>query len=94
MPSSKSGTAELTDANLLGQLVPQIEPKPGEFIVRKTQALAFFGTGFSPWLVSYRCLRKAQYDRLTRAAESNKNETQQKPRYVVYAAGFEPTTMR
>jgi maleamate amidohydrolase len=28
-----------------------LKPSSGELIVRKTQASAFFGTGFAPWLV-------------------------------------------
>lgn len=43
--------AQLTETNPLGQIVPEIDPQPGEYIVRKTQASAFFGTGFLPWLV-------------------------------------------
>lgn len=45
--------AKLTETNPLGQIVPEIDPQPGEYIVRKTQASAFFGTGFLPWLVSH-----------------------------------------
>jgi len=41
----------LTERAPAGQIVPELEPLPGEYIVRKTQASAFFGTGFAPWLV-------------------------------------------
>jgi maleamate amidohydrolase len=34
-----------------GQIVPELEPRRGEYIVRKTQASAFFGTSFGAWLV-------------------------------------------
>lgn len=33
------------------QIVPQLAPRPGEYIVRKTQPSAFFGTDLAPWLV-------------------------------------------
>ena len=33
------------------QIVDSLEPKDGEYIVRKTQPSAFFGTGLAPWLV-------------------------------------------
>ena len=41
----------LTETNPAGQVVPELKPSSGELIVRKTQASAFFGTGFAPWLV-------------------------------------------
>ena len=31
-------------------IVPQLTPHPGEFVVRKTEPSAFFGTGLAPWL--------------------------------------------
>jgi maleamate amidohydrolase len=43
--------AKLTEDNPLGHLVPEMAPQSGEYIVRKTQASAFFGTNFAPWLV-------------------------------------------
>ena len=46
--------AKLTENNPLGQIVPELDPRPGEYIVRKTQASAFFGTEFLPWLVRHR----------------------------------------
>jgi maleamate amidohydrolase len=41
----------LTERHPAGQIVPELEPRKGELIVRKTQASAFFGTGLAPWLV-------------------------------------------
>src|ERR671919_2823445 len=41
----------LTEDAPAGQVVPELEPRTGEYMVRKTQASAFFGTGFAPWLV-------------------------------------------
>ncbi len=41
----------LTETHPAGQVVPELMPHPGELMVRKTQASAFFGTGFAPWLV-------------------------------------------
>lgn len=34
-----------------GQVVPELKPLPGEYLVRKTQASAFFGTNLAAWLV-------------------------------------------
>src|SRR5690606_32306989 len=41
----------LTDANPAGQIVPELAPRAHEYVIRKTQASAFFGTGLAPWLV-------------------------------------------
>jgi maleamate amidohydrolase len=41
----------LTDRHPAGQIVPELAPRPGELIVRKTQPSAFFGTGLAGWLV-------------------------------------------
>ena len=41
----------LTDAHPAGQIVPELEPRRGELIVKKTQASAFFGTGLAMWLI-------------------------------------------
>ena len=46
--------AALTENNLLGHIVPELDVREGEFIVRKTQPSAFFGTGFLPWLIQHR----------------------------------------
>lgn len=45
----------LTEAHPAGQIVPELKPHPGELVVRKTQASAFFGTGLAPWLVQRGC---------------------------------------
>jgi maleamate amidohydrolase len=42
--------ATLTEASPLSQIVPQVAPAPGELVVRKRQASAFFGTGLAGWL--------------------------------------------
>lgn len=41
----------LTEAHPAGQVVPELEPREDEYIVRKAHASAFFGTGLAPWLV-------------------------------------------
>jgi maleamate amidohydrolase len=41
----------LTETHPAGQVVPELAPLKGEYMVRKTQASAFFGTAFAPWLV-------------------------------------------
>ena len=41
----------LTETHPAGQVVPELPPLAGEYMVRKTQASAFFGTGLAPWLV-------------------------------------------
>jgi maleamate amidohydrolase len=43
--------ATLTESSPAGQIVPELSPVKSELIVRKTQASAFFGTGFAAWLV-------------------------------------------
>jgi maleamate amidohydrolase len=40
----------LTETAPAGQVVPELTPRSGEYMVRKTQASAFFGTGFGAWL--------------------------------------------
>lgn len=47
-----SGLTSLTESAASSQIVPQLSPLPGEYILRKTQPSAFFGTGLSGWLVS------------------------------------------
>jgi maleamate amidohydrolase len=44
------GLKHLTDAAEISQIVPQLKPKPGEYVVRKTGPSAFFGTSLSAWL--------------------------------------------
>jgi maleamate amidohydrolase len=41
----------LTERHPAGQVVPELAPRPGELVVRKNQASAFFGTNLAPWLV-------------------------------------------
>jgi maleamate amidohydrolase len=45
----------LTETHPAGQVVPELKPLPGELVVRKTQASAFFGTGLAAWLVQQGC---------------------------------------
>ncbi len=40
----------LTETSPLSQIVPELTPAPGELVVRKRQASAFFGTGLAGWL--------------------------------------------
>jgi maleamate amidohydrolase len=47
VPSLKT----LVESNPAGAIVPELEPRAGELIIRKTEASAFFGTGLAPWLV-------------------------------------------
>lgn len=41
----------LTENHPAGHIVPELKPIRNEYMVRKTQASAFFGTGLAPWLV-------------------------------------------
>ena len=41
----------LTERHPASQIVPELAPRPGELVVRTTQASAFFNTGLAPWLV-------------------------------------------
>jgi maleamate amidohydrolase len=40
----------LTETSPLSQIVPELTPLPGELVLRKRQASAFFGTEFASWL--------------------------------------------
>lgn len=42
---------KLTETSPLSQVVPELEPKPGEYVFRKLQPSAFFGTNFAAWLL-------------------------------------------
>ena len=44
------GLKRLTDEAEISQVVPELEPVPGEYVVRKTGPSAFFGTSLSTWL--------------------------------------------
>jgi maleamate amidohydrolase len=45
---------KLTENSPLSQIVPQLQPRPGELIVKKRHASAFFGTDFGAWLAWHR----------------------------------------
>ena len=45
----------LTETHPAGQIVPELKPVKNEYVIRKTQASAFFGTGLAPWLVQQGC---------------------------------------
>ena len=42
--------AGLTETSRLSQIHPDVAPAPGELVLRKRQASAFFGTGLAGWL--------------------------------------------
>lgn len=44
------GLKQLTDGAEISQIVPELTPVPGEYVVRKTGPSAFFGTSLSAWL--------------------------------------------
>jgi maleamate amidohydrolase len=44
------GLKRLTDDAEVSQIVPQLAPEAGEYVVRKTGPSAFFGTSLSTWL--------------------------------------------
>ena len=46
------GLTQLTENAFGSQIVEQLEPRDGEYIVRKTQPSAFFGTHLTAWFVS------------------------------------------
>jgi maleamate amidohydrolase len=46
------GLAALTELAAASQIVPELTPLAGEYVLRKTQPSAFFGTNLSGWLVS------------------------------------------
>jgi maleamate amidohydrolase len=45
------GLKALTEQADASQIVNELTPKPGEYVVRKTEPSAFFGTNMAPWLV-------------------------------------------
>jgi maleamate amidohydrolase len=45
------GLAALTEHAPASQIVPELKPLKEEYVVRKTQPSAFFGTGLSGWLI-------------------------------------------
>lgn len=48
------GLLKLTERSPLSQFVEAVRPADGEFVIRKRQASAFFGTEFLGWLVWHR----------------------------------------
>lgn len=44
------GLERLTETAPGSQIVAELAPRPGEYVVRKTQPSAFFGTMLAPWL--------------------------------------------
>ena len=46
------GLRILTENAPASQIVPDLEPAPGDFVIRKTQPSAFFGTSLAGWLVN------------------------------------------
>ena len=45
---------KLTEHDPMSQIVPELAPIPGELVVRKQGASAFFGTGLAAWLTQKR----------------------------------------
>jgi maleamate amidohydrolase len=43
---------KLTETSPLSQIVPELTPAPGEYIVRKQGASGFFGTSLAAWLTA------------------------------------------
>ena len=43
---------KLTETSPLSQIVPELAPAPGEYVLRKTMPSAFFGTNLANWLIS------------------------------------------
>jgi len=44
----------LTETHPASQVVPELAPRSGEYVLRKTQASCFFGTDLASWLVHRR----------------------------------------
>jgi maleamate amidohydrolase len=44
------GLLKLTESSPLSHIVERVRPLPGELVIRKRQASAFFGTDFGAWL--------------------------------------------
>ena len=45
------GLLALTEESEGSQIVPELAPRPGEHVIRKTQPSAFFGTDLAAWLL-------------------------------------------
>lgn len=48
------GLKILTEDHPSSAVVPELAPLPGEYVLRKTQPSAFFGTDLAPWLIRRR----------------------------------------
>ena len=48
------GIKALTEAAPASQIVPELAPRAGEYVLRKLQPSAFFGTNFASWLITQR----------------------------------------
>lgn len=48
------GLKTLTETANASQVVPRLAPGVGDYVLRKTQPSAFFGTNFANWLISRR----------------------------------------
>jgi maleamate amidohydrolase len=48
------GLERFTETVPMGQIVPELAPAPQDYIVRKTQPSAFFGTNLAAWLIGRR----------------------------------------
>ena len=48
------GAVKLTESNPASHIIAELAPRPGEYIVRKHQASAFFGTELAAWLTFQR----------------------------------------
>lgn len=46
------GLLKLTEGSPLSRIVPELAPEPGEYVFRKLQPSAFFGTNFASWLLA------------------------------------------
>ena len=44
----------LTETALASQIVDELAPRPGEYVLRKLQPSAFFGTNLAAWLITQR----------------------------------------
>jgi maleamate amidohydrolase len=45
------GLRKLTESSALSQIVPELQPRESELVIRKRQASAFFGTELASWII-------------------------------------------
>src|SRR5207247_10804853 len=45
----------LTDSHPASTVVPELAPRAGELVIKKSEPSAFFGTGLAPWLWQQAC---------------------------------------